>query len=86
MTRRKAVRLGVLLLLTFGMFGLLLMYRSSARRARTPVVIIQNDRSDIQAVMGSQAPVGYDPYFTRVNLTPGIVASGTNVVLTIDNP
>jgi hypothetical protein len=86
MARRKTVRMVAFVLLIPAVFELLLSYWLSAQRARTPRIITGPDRSDIQTRAGSQAMSSYDPYFNRVNVTRGVVASGTNVVLVINTP
>lgn len=85
MTRGKKVRLFVLLL-AVGVFGVLQTYWSSVRRARTPVIIVERDRSDIRGVPGPQAPGSYEPYFTLANSIPGAVTSETNVVHVMNAP
>jgi len=86
MTRTKAARLVVLLLLTVGVFGILLTYWLSVRQARTPVIIVARDQSDIQGVIGSQVPSSYDPYCSLANSVAGVVASGTKVAPVINAP
>jgi len=86
MARRKTVRMVAFVLLIATVCGLLLSYWSSAHRARTSMLIIGPDGSDLQTLAGSQALSSYDPYFNRVNFTRGVVVSGTNVVFVTNTP
>jgi len=86
MVRRKIVRVVVLVLLAAALSEFLLSYWLAPHRVKIPAIIIGPDRSDIQTLKGSQAQDSYDPYFNRVNFTPGVVVSGTNVVLVINTP
>ena len=68
----------IILLMAVGLASFL-GYRSWARRAKTPRILVERDQSDV-TLNGSQAQGKYDPYFNRVNLFDlSVVASRTNV-------
>jgi hypothetical protein len=70
-----------IILLTAVSLGSSLGYRSWARRAKTPRIVVERDQSDITSFFGTQTGNCYDPYFNRVNFfNAGIVASHTNVL------
>jgi hypothetical protein len=77
MKTRRILPWLLILLIAAGLASFL-GYRSSARRARTPRIVVERDQSDIATLRGSSVLASYDPYFNRVNFTRDVMLSPTN--------